>query len=94
MIEAQLRNELDVGGGGKGLEAMDGVVIGLGKPDAGVDAVLEMPGAGEGEGVLGGIVLSDDGKSRKKGSEKQDNGAAMRGPHTGSLIPCGAKLRA
>ena len=64
-------------GGGEGLEAMGGVVVGLREPHAGVDAVLQMLGASEGQGVLSGVVLGDDGKSGKKGSKKQEYGAAM-----------------
>jgi hypothetical protein len=56
VIEAEMMDEADVVGSGEGAEALDGVVVGLREPVAGVDAAAEMLGALEGEVIclLGG----------------------------------------
>lgn len=56
VVEAHAGDESDVGFSGEGLQPMAGVVVGLGKPLAGIDAVLEMLGALEGDGFRGGIL--------------------------------------
>jgi hypothetical protein len=87
MVKAHFCDEGEVGGGGEGLEVVDGVVAGLGKPDAGVDAVLEVLGAGESYGGWGGFGLGSYGEDWEKGSKEKQSEATMWISHRRSVIP-------
>jgi hypothetical protein len=87
VVEAHFRDEGDVVGGGKGLEALGGVVAGLGEPHAGVDTALKMLRALEcdrGLRIFYGRILS--GSDPREGHGEEEGSEAQAISHERSLI--------